>query len=427
MRRLNNVLLLLAFLAGTFFSGSEVLAQQTAACDSLQRAWYYYYDEPIFERAEALVAGCEDLNALELRAYIAYQRGKFEEAKEIICRLLKQKPDYAPGRKSVPKGFEALVEARKKECAPQPPRPPKTSNVIPPRLPWLPFLPDAYVMDSLGISLNMGTIFNFSEDEDQRAPDLASFGLGIRGIVGFELGTMEIVNKGLDEKNKSARPELLTASLKFQPLLVRWHMPIFKRLQVTTAVAGIARISISKWGTDRRDNVAFHKKLETYHAVVSIACGPVGIHGGLSRITPKFNIKRQEGEQDCFVVPAPADSNCEKAKEINYMAPGHSKPVIFAALQWRFFTDLVVMVGLGHRAEYDFDLNPAKLEMHDSDNLDVKQVWVGGARWNLPFVDGLAIDGAVIHRPHSKTGEDPTSIRIGLHVQSSLYRISEVF
>jgi len=364
----------LLFLA--FSPWPDLFARQQSACDSLQVAWRFYYDEADFDRANALVDNCEELSALELRGYIACKRENWDEAKAIICALLKQKPGYKPVQKPVPKGFDMLVDELKKECVVEP-SPPPPKPII---------LPETNVLGWLAINLGGGTYLGGPYKNSlyqYNNPVLAHLRIGLN-IAEIELRTIEIINTLFKGK-----AQLMTGAFKL-------GIPEGLFAPVLPGVTVIGRTSFGVLDADQlEENRKYRKEVESLVLYVSKTLGSVRLHGGLSHMILKARVL------DARDMPSdPSESK-------------HSK--IFAALQWQVNSITMFMAGFEPVALYKVDDSQQRLQEVGTRNLVTIAVRAFPLRW-------LAIDvGGGYWRKHPS--KDKFHVMLGATMGLSLPKI----
>ncbi|MCI0698779.1 hypothetical protein L0337_43110 [candidate division KSB1 bacterium] len=359
---------MLALILGAWI---DALAQQQSNCDSLQVAWRYYLYEGAFDKALALVATCEEPNALELRAFVALKHRDKELAEELLCELLKRKPDYTPDlSKPLPvSNFIARVEELKQKCAPK-------ESII---------QPETNVLGWLEINLGGGTYLggpykNLQYEYDN--PVLAHLRIGLN-IAEIELRTIEIINT-----LSNGKAQLLTGAFKL-------GIPEGLLAPVLPGVTVIGRTSFGVLDADQlKENRKYRKEIESLVLYVSKTLGSVRLHGGLSHMILKARV--------LDVRDMPGDSSDSK----------HGK--IFAALQWQVNSITMFMAGFEPVALYKVD-DSQQLQEVGTRNLVAIAVRAFPLRW-------LAIEvGGGYWRNHPS--KDRFHVKLGATVGWSLPKI----
>lgn len=355
-----------ALLVLAFFPWADLLAQPQSACDSLQVAWRCYYDDADFDRADKLVADCDEVSALELRGYIACKRENWEEAKEIICLLLKQRRDYVHVQTPVAEGFDALVEELRNKCADKPPPPPSSHD---PRRLFL--LPDANVLESLEANLGVGTdLFNSDVPEENPLPPfLWHVGFGLGGVAEFELSSIEVINR-LEGKGK---PWLITGSLKF-------GLSEGRLLEGMPAIAVFAQRSASWLHKDKEGSFEYKKSFTRFQFLASKTFGPVRVQGGIGGIVPGLSVYDINTKRHIAFPGVNADEEADST--VHKWRPSGG-----AGLQWRANSRVSLIVEFNNLPKYDFELADASNKELPQDSVKMvltkQEVWLAGVRFSI--------------------------------------------
>ena len=316
-----GLLFRMAIQSWLIFACSDLFAQRQAACDSLESAWLFYH-EADFEKARVLIADCEEPNAFELRAFIAFKERKTSLADTLLCKLLVRARNYKFDPKHLPApGLIARVEKLKKdfrrECE---------NKLFGLRNPPLLIERDTNILrwlkGNLGVSSNFGT--------EAKNPILLHARGNLAYFAEVEFRSVEIANSLRDE-----RTELPTLAVRTQFPLNRIHS------QLPVALSAIFRTSIElrDWDVVETDNMKFRQELKEVRLFVSSFeyWRTFEFHAGV--IVSNLSICPYE------VNPVPDNSLCKKSHNTN----------LFAAYQWRYQKALL-MITWEAVPEYKFDL-----------------------------------------------------------------------
>ncbi len=262
-----RLLFMLMVLVG--WAPALVLAQADLPCDSLQRAWQYYYETPNFDRALALIPACESASALELRAYIACKLEHWEEAKTLVCRLLRQDANYVPTHAPPPERFAELLQAQRQACRSLPAAPPK------PKAPML-LASELEVLDwmhwNVGYEVILGdNVTQNNNREEEYFPVLAHLRIG--------LGRVETEFRSIDIKNdlEALNDQLLLLSFKVRLIDEgAWH-------RNTPAVHFNFQTTMSdffRWNTFTLQEQRYSRKLDRLRVVLGKQLGAMRLYAG---------------------------------------------------------------------------------------------------------------------------------------------------
>lgn len=314
-------LLRLATQSVLFFFCSDLLAQRSASCDSLEAAWAFYH-EAEFDEAKMLIGNCEELSALELRACLAFKDRKLSLADTLLCKLLARARDYKFDLKHLqPPGLiarsEDLKKKNRKECEP------KLFGLLhPPLL----IERDTNILHWLEANVGLGSNFG----TDAKNPILFYARSNLAYFAELEFRTVEIANS-----LRNGRTELPT-------MAVRAHFPLNRIHSQLPAIGAILRSSLElrDWDSDEINNMKFRKGLKEARLFVSSFeyWRTFEFHFGVS--VSSLKVCPYE------VSTVPNDSLCEKSRRhVN----------LFAAYQWRY-KEALLMITWETVPEYKFDL-----------------------------------------------------------------------
>lgn len=253
------------FLAAVFLlvqaTPRDSFAQRQAGCDSVEHAWHSYFRAD-FDKALALVADCEEPEALELRVFVALKRQNQALAEKLLCKLLKSNPDYQPDPTALPAvDFLGRVEELRRECFP------KDALII---------QPETNILGWMQWNGGYGRIFG--DDESREAdlkrryfPHLAHLRLGF--------GKAEVELRSIDIKNDKdvLKDQLLVLAFKLQLVSEGlWH----RRMPALSAHFRTTVADVFNWNTDLVEAMRYRRSLEQLRIIADKNFKNFQLHAG---------------------------------------------------------------------------------------------------------------------------------------------------
>lgn len=256
---------------------TPLAAQPQSGCDSLNVAWRYYFAAD-FEKARSLIAACEEIRALELKAYIALKQDQASLAETLLCQILRQQPDYTPARKPVPPGFYDLAEKQRAKCVNAAVTNAADSTSPPPLI-----QPETNILGWMHCNVSYGRIWG---DEDNET-NLEYFPVLVHFRLGFQRAELEF--RSIDVKNDVTQlpdPPGKERRLKDQLLLLAFKIQLAAEGAWRNRLPGVAvhfRTTVSdifKWNTNAFDSTKYRRALEQLRIVATRSFKSFQFHAG---------------------------------------------------------------------------------------------------------------------------------------------------
>lgn len=396
------------FLAAVFLlvqaTPRDSFAQRQAGCDSVEHAWHSYFRAD-FDKALALVADCEEPEALELRVFVALKRQNQALAEKLLCKLLKSNPDYQPDPGTGPiVDFIAWVEDLRQKCLPRRHSFHDSNRLF--------LLPEANILESMKINLGAGTnLFNSNvQDNSPLPPFLVHMTVGLGDVAEFELGSIEVINE-----LENGKPWLITGSLKF-------GISEGKLIKDLPALAIYVQRSASWLHKDTKGQLEYKKKLTHLLFVASKTFGPIRLQGGAGGMIPGLSIYNVDTK---FHISFPRAGSPEMSDSTVHK--WHFSGAV--ALQWRANSLISLMLEYNNLPKYAFNLHEVFNQGLSADSVKMvltkQEAWLGGVRFSV--TNSAFFDAGLMWRKTGKAADDfeqgMISFRLGMNVGFSIKRL----